>query len=85
MHVNILGFEPHQALFVPDDDPLRFYRAIAGIAAYILNKKGRIYFEINEKKGIDILNLLKDKGFQEVTLMKDLNGKDRFIKGVYYG
>jgi release factor glutamine methyltransferase len=85
MHINILGFEPHQALFVPDNDPLKFYRAISGIAKSILIKKGRIYFEINERKGAEILNLLQSDGFTEIKLIKDMNGKDRFIKGIYNG
>ena len=59
MHRNILGFEPHNALFVPDNDPLKFYRSILEAAENTLNPKGRIYFEINETKGnlmADLLN-----------------------------
>lgn len=85
MHINILGFEPHQALFVPDNDPLKFYKAITGIAINILDKKGRIYFEINERKGAEICNMLLNEGFMKIKLMKDLNGKDRFIRGEYHG
>ncbi len=85
MHINILGFEPHQALFVPDNDSLKFYKAITGIATNIFNKKGRIYFEINERKGTEIHNMLLNEGFMDIKLMKDLNGKDRFIRGEHNG
>ena len=72
--------EPHAALFVPDADPLRFYRAIAAHARKHLSENGSIYFEINEKLGKETVSLLKDCGFAEVELRKDLQGKDRMIK-----
>ena len=72
--------EPGAALFVPDDDPLRFYRAIAAHARKHLVENGSIYLEINEKLGKETVSLLRDCGFTEVELRQDLQGKDRMIK-----
>ena len=80
MHRNVLEFEPHLALFVPDTDPLLFYRHIADFALTHLNKNGKIYLEINEQFGKDISKLLEEKKFREICIKKDLNGKDRMIK-----
>ncbi|RYD71234.1 MAG: peptide chain release factor N(5)-glutamine methyltransferase [Sphingobacteriales bacterium] len=80
MHVNILNHEPHVALFVPEDDPLLFYEKISDMALKHLSKRGILYFEINARFGQETKRMLLDKGFAEVTLRKDMNGKDRFIK-----
>ena len=85
MNRNVLDFEPHKALFVTDEDPLIFYRAILTLAEKILSPGGRIYFEINETKGIETSNLLELAGFKEITILKDLNGKTRFVKGKFNG
>ncbi len=82
MHRNVLDFEPHNALFVPDDDPLVFYRAIIAFASTGLEGRGRLYLEINEAYGSEMVSLLISSGFREVNLLKDLNGRDRFIKAV---
>ncbi len=82
MHRNVLDFEPHNALFVPDDDPLVFYRAILAFASTSLKGRGRLYLEINEAYGNELVSLLKRSGFIDVNLIKDLNGRDRFIKAV---
>ena len=74
MRPNVLDFEPAEALFVPDDDPLKFYRAIAGWAEVLLRPQGRIYFEINERFGPEVAALFP--GSQVVT---DLSSRDRFV------
>jgi len=85
MNRNVLDFEPHKALFVPDIDPLIFYRAILVLAEKLITPGGRIYFEINETKGIETCNLLESAGFKEIAILNDLNGKNRFVKGKYNG
>lgn len=82
MNKNVLDFEPHDALFVDDSDPLLFYRAILDIADKILIKGGRIYFEINEAMGNPMADLMISHGYSGVKVIKDLNNKNRFIKGV---
>ena len=80
MEPNVLDHEPSLALFVPDDDPLRFYRAIATYASTTLNHGGRLYFEINPLFADDMANMLTQKGFDDVTIINDQFGKRRFIK-----
>ncbi len=82
---NVLDFEPHRALFVPDSDPLIFYSAALKIAGQVLLPGGRVYFEINEALGREMLNLLTKAGFTDIGLRQDLNGKDRIIKGTKNG
>jgi release factor glutamine methyltransferase len=84
MNNNVLGYEPHSALFVPDGDPLLFYKAIAGFAKNNLVPGGKLYLEINENLGKETISLLESEGFRNVTLEKDMQGKDRMIKCVYY-
>ncbi|MBN2634478.1 MAG: peptide chain release factor N(5)-glutamine methyltransferase [Bacteroidales bacterium] len=81
MSKNVTDFEPHQALFVPDSDPLIFYIAALKIASRALLPGGKIYFEINEAMGPEMIDLLTAYGFREIELRQDLNGKDRIIKG----
>lgn len=81
MHHNVLGFEPHGALFVPDDDPLRFYRAILRVAEQALVTDGAVYFEINEAMGKQVKNLLESRNYSETRIIKDINGKERFATG----
>jgi len=81
MHKNVLDFEPQLALFVPNDDPLIFYRRIAEIGKQLLKPGGKLYFEINEKYGNDVASLMKDLGYSEVRVLKDLNEKDRMAVG----
>ena len=80
MHQNVLNHEPHNALFVPDTDPLLFYRAIADFALQNLQPKGLLFFEINENLGKQTVELLRDKGFTDIELRQDMRGKDRMIK-----
>jgi len=79
MNNNVLKFEPHVALFVPDDDALLFYQHILDFAANRLNKNGSIYLEINEMKGKETLALFDVNLFDEIKLIKDFNGKDRIV------
>ncbi|TVP44509.1 MAG: peptide chain release factor N(5)-glutamine methyltransferase [Mongoliibacter sp.] len=81
MHRNVLDHEPHLALFVYDDDPLLFYRTIAGKAKKVLKPGGKLYFEINEAFGEETLKLMEDQGFTQVELHKDLNGRNRILVG----
>jgi len=85
MHRNVLDYEPETALFVDDTNPLIFYEAILEIAAKILQTGGKIYFEINEALGSEMIDLLKKFGYAEIKLIKDINGKERFIKGIKNG
>ena len=81
MHQNVIHFEPHLALFVPDSDPLVFYRKIADLAYIQLKPGGHLYLEINEKFGNETIELLRMKRFVHISLKKDINGKNRMIKG----
>ncbi len=80
MEQNVLDYEPHQALFVPDNDPLLFYKRIADIALNLLNPQGKLYFEINQAKGKDVIDMLKQKGFSDIVLFQDLSNKDRMVR-----
>jgi len=80
MKKNVLGFEPSSALFVTDTDPLKFYRSLAETGRRILSPGGKIYFEINEALGSETVRLINKKGYSAVELIRDINGKDRFIK-----
>jgi release factor glutamine methyltransferase len=82
MHTNVTDFEPHTALFVPQDDPLLFYKAIADLAADKLATGGLLFFEINESYGDETIEMLKSKLFQNIELRKDMSGRDRMIKAV---
>jgi release factor glutamine methyltransferase len=80
MHTNVTDFEPHTALFVPEDDPLIFYKAIADFALANLTKDGLLFFEINESLGEETVALLESKGFKDVELRQDMNGRDRMVR-----
>lgn len=77
---NVLEHEPHLALFVPDQDALIFYRKIAQLAVKNLSGNGKLYLEINQYLGNETVELLKNIGFSEVQLKKDLLGNDRMIR-----
>lgn len=77
---NVLNNEPHGALFVPDEDPLLFYRRIVDLADGHLNKNGWIYFEINRAFGAEVVQLLTDRNYREVELRKDFAGNDRMVR-----
>ncbi|MGV8963529.1 MAG: peptide chain release factor N(5)-glutamine methyltransferase [Candidatus Saccharimonadaceae bacterium] len=82
MERNVIDFEPHLALFVPNDDALIFYNRIADIAIKQLNNNGLIYFEINQAKGEEVVQLLKDKNFANVELKKDISGNSRMVRAM---
>lgn len=80
MQPNVLKNEPKSALFVSDDDPLVFYDAIAQTALTTLKQNGKVYCEINEALGPETAKIFKDKGFTDVEIRKDINGKDRMLR-----
>jgi len=79
LHTNVVHYEPHDALFVPDENPLIFYKAIAQVAKKLLKKGGVLYFETYEKFHDDLSAMLKKLGFKEVLLWNDINDKPRFV------
>jgi release factor glutamine methyltransferase len=79
MKSNVLDYEPPQALFVSDEDPLLFYKAIALKSKTLLKTEGRVLVEINEKFGDEVKDLFESSGFREVQIIKDLDSKDRIV------
>jgi release factor glutamine methyltransferase len=77
---NVVNHEPHQALFVPDDEPLQFYHGLARYGQARLYENGQIYAEIHENAGPDVVKLFTNAGFRDVQLRKDMQGKDRMIR-----
>ncbi|PCI10726.1 MAG: protein-(glutamine-N5) methyltransferase, release factor-specific [Flavobacteriaceae bacterium] len=77
---NVLEYEPHLALFVDDQNPLLFYNAIADFAKTNLKPNGQLFFEINQYLGKETVDLLKQKGFKNIELRKDIFGNDRMIR-----
>jgi len=77
---NVIDWEPHEALFVPDQDKLIFYRNIAAFGLKHLRQKGKIYLEIHEKSGPDVKKLFTQFGYNDIVIRKDINGKDRMIR-----
>lgn len=80
MHPNVLAFEPHIALFVPDQDALLFYKAIIALAKTKLTAEGLLFFEIHEDLGREVTELLSSEGFAS-EIKKDMQGKDRMVMG----
>ena len=80
METNVLDWEPEKALFVPDDDPLRFYRQILALAKKQLNSGGQVWFEINERMGEEMLSLCHEIGFSNAEVLEDFAGKLRFCR-----
>ena len=78
MHHNVLEYEPSTALFVPDSNPLLFYKRIADIGMELLSEEGMMVLEINEKFGLEMVEMLGEKGF-ECSVEKDFRGKERMI------
>ena len=77
MHPNVRDHEPALALFVPDDDRIRFYRAIARAGQQLLRPGGRLYFEIYEHAAEEIVRMLGAEGYTGIEVHEDLNGKAR--------
>ena len=82
MHSNVLDWEPHTALFVPDCDPLLFYRTIAKKGLILLKPGGRLYFEINRAHGKETIEMLESLGYTGIELRKDFAENDRMIRAV---
>lgn len=79
MDRNVLDYEPHSALFVPDEDPMLFYRPIAAYARRALKNGGRLYLEINRAMAQQVCDTLRKSGLSNIQLFNDFNGNDRFI------
>ncbi len=79
---NVTGYEPHTALFVPDNNALVYYKAVIRLCDTVLNKGGRIYFEINEKKSDEMQKLLLSCGYSGIATVKDINARPRICKGI---
>ena len=77
-----MEFEPHKALFVSNDDPMIFYKAIVKYADQNLKHGGKLYFEINPTKAREVVAVLKAKNYREIVINKDLHGKERMVKGI---
>lgn len=82
MELNVVGFEPHEALFVDNSEPLIFYIRIAEIANKYLNSGGKLYFEINQSKGDEVVDMLKKSRFINVELRKDISGNSRMVRAM---
>ncbi len=80
MALKVVDYEPAKALFVPDDDPMLFYRIIAQKASIWLRKDGLLFAEINEALSSDCRDVILSAGFSEAIINKDIHGKDRFIR-----
>jgi len=80
---NVLKYEPHKALFVPDENPLLFYKAIARNATNHLQRGGLLALEINERFGNEISDLLEGLNYSDVQISKDFSGKDRIATAIY--
>ncbi|MCC8062073.1 MAG: peptide chain release factor N(5)-glutamine methyltransferase [Rikenellaceae bacterium] len=80
MRANVVRYEPEGALYVPDDDPLLFYRAIARLP--LLEPGGELWFEINERYGAEIQELLLSLGYEAVQILKDIHGRERMVRGI---
>ena len=82
MQQNVMHYEPHMALFVSDNDPLEFYTAILQIATNRLVSGGKLYFEINQYLGIEMMDLVMSFGFYDIELKKDSFGNDRMLRAI---
>jgi release factor glutamine methyltransferase len=83
MSNNVIDYEPHLALFVKENDPLIFYKAIAAKSTTVLKSGGLLTVEINERFGKEVSSILEQNNFQKIEIIKDLSGKDRIVKGIY--
>lgn len=83
MHNNVLSYEPHLALFVPNEHPLLFYEQIATLAQQYLTPKGTLFFEINQYLATEMQEMLTKKNFTQITIRQDLSGNDRMLCARY--
>lgn len=84
MELNVLSYEPATALFVPDDEPLLFYKAIIKYASKALKNKGRLYFEINPYYVVELSQEIQKYGFSDIEVVKDIHSQNRFITARKY-
>ena len=82
MERNVLDYEPHSALFVPDTDPMLYYRPIAAYASRALKNGGRLYLEINRAMAQQVINTLHQAGLKNVQAFTDFNGNNRFVTAI---
>lgn len=82
MKPNVLNYEPHQALFVENEDALIFYKSISQLALRLLTPKSSIYFEINQYLREDMYNLIQSLGFEDIEIRKDMFDNDRMLKAI---
>jgi release factor glutamine methyltransferase len=82
MNPNVVAHEPHTALFVPDEDALVFYKALAQFGKHRLHRNGSMYMEIHEDLGKDVVNIFRQEGHNDIELRKDIQGKDRMVRVV---
>lgn len=85
MHRNVLDYEPNEALFVPDDNPLLFYRAIAEVAEHRLLPGGTLWLEVNESLASETASLFTADAYSRVRIINDIRGRERFIKAEKHG
>lgn len=83
MKKNVLNFEPHIALFVPDKDPLLFYKRIITLAKDLMKDRAKLYFEINEAYGEELQEYMLSHGFVDVAIFQDFQGKERMVRGEF--
>jgi len=84
MDANVVRYEPHIALFVPNENPLLFYNAISNFALHHLKQNGKLFFEIHENSANKIVKLLQQKSFSSTEIKKDLQQKNRMVKAVFF-
>jgi len=82
---NVLDFEPHRALFVPEVSPLVFYDCIVELAIRHLHPEGKLYFEINERFGKEVKSIMTEAGLTNIRIIKDLNDKNRIASAIFPG
>lgn len=82
MSRNVLDYEPHNALFVPDNNALIYYRSVLELSKKVLKSDGHLYFEINENKAVEMKNLLTDYGYLNTVVTNDINDKPRITKSI---
>ena len=82
MSRNVLDYEPHEALFAPDEDPALFYKCIARYAWQTLNPDGQLYFELNPLSAWTVADYLQEIGFSKIEIRQDQFNKQRFLKAI---
>jgi len=83
MRKNVLNYEPNEALFVPDDDPFKFYKAISELSILHIKRGGILFFEINENLSAELMEMIDSMGFVDTVVRKDINGKYRMLRSTY--